>query len=123
MQVLDNVYRIPGLGNPADGLANTQNDIVPLLRLLESGVRNPGILRPFKSIASNGKLFAFFPWGRFSLVYSGRLLGARKPNSPCSCSFWLALGTHNFHFVTLSLANGLAGSVSSDCAAAQIFEG
>ena len=45
---LDNVYWIPGKGNPADGLTKLRSEILPLLRLLESGAYNPGILRPLK---------------------------------------------------------------------------
>ena len=45
---LDNVYRIPGKENPADGLTKLRCEILPLLRLLESLAYNPGILRPLK---------------------------------------------------------------------------
>ena len=45
---LDNVYRIPGKENPADGLTKLRIEVLPLLRLLESGTYNPGILRPLK---------------------------------------------------------------------------
>ena len=49
-QELDNVYWIPGRENPADGLTKLHSEILPLLRLLESGSYNPGILRPLKGI-------------------------------------------------------------------------
>ena len=45
VQELDNVYWIPGSGNPADGLTKLKCDLVPLLRLLEPGAYNPGTLR------------------------------------------------------------------------------
>ena len=45
---LDNVYWVPGKENPADGLTKLRSEILPLLRLLESGAYNPGILRPLK---------------------------------------------------------------------------
>ena len=50
---LDNAYWIPGKENPADGLAKLRSEILPLLRLLESGAYNPGILRPLKGISLN----------------------------------------------------------------------
>ena len=53
VQELSSVYWIPGLGDPADGLTTTKSDRAPLLRLLKSGVYNPGILRPLKGIASD----------------------------------------------------------------------
>ena len=59
MQELGNVHWIPGLGNLADGLARTKSDMVPLLRLLQSGVYNPGISPPIKDIAFNEKRFGF----------------------------------------------------------------
>ena len=50
---LNNVSWIPGKGNPADGLAKLRSEILPLLRLLESGAYNPGMLRPLKGISLN----------------------------------------------------------------------
>ena len=47
---LDNAYWAPGNKNPADGLTKLHSEILPLLRLLESGAYNPGILRPLKGI-------------------------------------------------------------------------
>ena len=35
LQELDNVYGIPELGHPADGLTKTASDMAPLLRRLE----------------------------------------------------------------------------------------
>ena len=55
VQGLDNVHWIPGSGYPEDGLTKTKRDMAPLLRLLESGLHNPGISRPRKSIAPNEK--------------------------------------------------------------------
>ena len=46
IQELDNAYWIPGKENPADGLAELHSEILPLLRLMESGTYNPGYLRP-----------------------------------------------------------------------------
>ena len=54
---LDNVCRLPGVRNPAAGLTKVRSDMVPLLRLLESGRFNPGSSRPLKGLArreSNG---------------------------------------------------------------------
>ena len=48
---LDNVYWAPGTENPADGLTKVRSDMEPLLRLLESGHRNPGSMRPPKGVA------------------------------------------------------------------------
>ena len=39
---LGNVYWPPGLGNPADGLAETLSALAPPLRILGSGMYNPG---------------------------------------------------------------------------------
>ena len=48
---LNNVFWIPGKENPADGLTKMHSEIPPLLRLLESGTYNPGILRPLNRIS------------------------------------------------------------------------
>ena len=48
---LNNVFWIPGKENPADGLTKMRSEILPLLRLLESGTYIPGILRPLKRIS------------------------------------------------------------------------
>ena len=50
---LDTAYWIPGKENPADGLTKLRSEIPPLLRLLESGAYNPGILRSLKGISLN----------------------------------------------------------------------
>ena len=50
-QELNNVFWIPGKENPADGLTKMRSEILPLLRLLESGTYNPGMLRPLKRIS------------------------------------------------------------------------
>ncbi len=47
---LGNVIWIPGKENPAAGLTKLRSEILPLLRLLESGTYNPGMLRPLKRI-------------------------------------------------------------------------
>ena len=47
---LDNVYWLSGLGNSADGLTMIKSDLVPLLRLLESGSLNPSTLRPLRGV-------------------------------------------------------------------------
>ena len=49
---LDNVFRIPGEENPADGLTKMHSEILPLLRLLESGTYNPGMPQPLKRIST-----------------------------------------------------------------------
>ena len=59
MQELRSVYWIPGLGNPTDGLTETESDMAPLLRLMESGVYNRGISVPLKGMASHGQRFVF----------------------------------------------------------------
>ena len=53
---LANVYWVPGLENPADSLTKVKSDMVPLLRLMESGCYNPGVLRPLRGISSNETL-------------------------------------------------------------------
>ena len=50
---LANVYWLPGLENPADSLAKIKSDMVPLLRMTESGCYNPGLLRPLRGLPSN----------------------------------------------------------------------
>ena len=37
LEELGNVYWLPGLGNPADGLTKIKSDLAPRLRLLGSG--------------------------------------------------------------------------------------
>ena len=41
---------LPGLKNPADGLAEVTSDCAPPLRLLESGTLNPGTTRPLRGV-------------------------------------------------------------------------
>ena len=48
---LGNVYRLPGAENPTDGLTRERSDMVPPLRILESGRFNPGSSRPRKGAA------------------------------------------------------------------------
>ena len=48
---LENANWLPGTENPADSLTKVRSDMVPLLRLLESGAFCPGHLRPLKSVA------------------------------------------------------------------------
>ena len=45
---------LPGTENPADGLTKVRSDMVPLLRLLESGAFCLGLLRPLKGVAWKG---------------------------------------------------------------------
>ena len=49
---LENVYWIPGVGNPADGLTKLRSEMGPILTLLETGRFQPGTLRPLKGVAS-----------------------------------------------------------------------
>ena len=49
---LDNVKWLLELENRADGLTKVGSDMVPSLRLLESGAFYPGILRPLAAVAS-----------------------------------------------------------------------
>ena len=50
-QKLNNVFWIPGKETPADGLTKMHSEILSVLRLLESGTYNPGMLRPLKRIS------------------------------------------------------------------------
>ena len=47
----DNVYWAPGTENPAGGLTKVRSDMVPLLRLLQSGHFYPASLRPLRGVA------------------------------------------------------------------------
>ena len=47
---LDNAYWLPGAENPADGLTRVRCDLVPLLRLLESGGFHRGPVRPLRGV-------------------------------------------------------------------------
>ena len=51
LKEFDNVHWIPRLGNPADGLPKLKSDVVPLLRLIESGSYNHGTPRPLNGAA------------------------------------------------------------------------
>ena len=51
---LENVYWLPGVGNPADGLTKLRSEMGPIMTLLETGGFQPGILRPLKGLASSG---------------------------------------------------------------------
>ena len=48
---LNNVFWIPGKENTDDALTKLHSEISPLLRLLQSGANNPGMLRPLKRIS------------------------------------------------------------------------
>ena len=52
LEELNNVYWLPGAENPADGLTKVKSDMVPLLRLMESGTYAPGVLSPLKGLPS-----------------------------------------------------------------------
>ena len=54
LEELGNLYRFPGRGNPADGMTQLHSGILPLVRLIESGARNPGFARPPKGVAFGG---------------------------------------------------------------------
>ena len=47
---LENAYWLPGSENPAGGLTRVRSDVVPILRLLESGELRPGHLPPLKGV-------------------------------------------------------------------------
>ena len=49
---LERAYWLPGLDTPAGGLTQVKCEMVPPLRLLESGALNPGILPPLIGIFS-----------------------------------------------------------------------
>ena len=51
---LENAYWLPGTEPSADGPTKVRSDMVPLLRLLESGGFCPGQLRPLKGVAWYG---------------------------------------------------------------------
>ena len=48
---LENAYWLPGTENPADSLTKVRGDVVPLLRLLESGAFCLGHFPLLKSVA------------------------------------------------------------------------
>ena len=50
---LDTVNGLPRLEIPADGMTKVKSDILPLLRLLESGACHPSVLRPLQLVAPN----------------------------------------------------------------------
>ena len=50
---LENVYWLPGVENPADGLTKLRSEMGPIMTLLETGRFQPGILRPLKGLASS----------------------------------------------------------------------
>ena len=50
----DNAPWLPETGIPADGLTKVRGDVVPLLKLLESGASNPGSWRPLEGVAWKG---------------------------------------------------------------------
>ena len=47
----ENAFWLPGTENLSDSLAQARRDMVPLLRVLESGAFCPGRLRPLKGVA------------------------------------------------------------------------
>ena len=51
MDELYNAYWIPGFGSPPGGLTKLKSDLVPPLRLIESGSYSPGTLRPSNGVA------------------------------------------------------------------------
>ena len=50
---LEDVYWIPGVENPADGLTKLRSEMGPIATLLETGRFQPGILRPLRGLASS----------------------------------------------------------------------
>ena len=50
---LEDVYRLPGLGDPAGKLTKVKSDMIPLRRVLESGACRQGILRPLQGVTSS----------------------------------------------------------------------
>ena len=45
---LDNISWLPGTGNPGGGLTEVKIEMVPLLRMLQSGAFCPGAIRPMR---------------------------------------------------------------------------
>ena len=66
---LDNAHWIPAKENPADDLTKLHSEILPLLRLLESGTYNPGISRPLKGIAFSEAQCVFYFLMLFSIPH------------------------------------------------------
>ena len=50
---LENAYWPPVLENTADGTRTVASDMVPILRLLESGALHQGLSRPLDRVSSN----------------------------------------------------------------------
>ena len=50
---LNNVYWLPAVANPADGLTKLKSEMGPIPPLLETGRFQPGLLRPLKGLVSS----------------------------------------------------------------------
>ena len=53
LEDLDNEYRLPGLGTPADGAAKVKSRMIPWLRPLGSGAFRAGIPGPLTGVSPN----------------------------------------------------------------------
>ena len=85
---LDNIYWLPGTGNPADGMTRMKSEMSPMLNLLEFGEFHPGVLRPLLGVGSSEPT----GWlgGHSALINFGQLPNAcimsffsRYCNDPC----------------------------------------
>ena len=65
----------PGTENPADGLAEVRGDMIPLLRLLESGRFSWESLAPSRAWAGRSK----WPLGRTRIIFARARAGRRDP--------------------------------------------
>ena len=70
---LDNVYWLPGLADPADGVAEDMSDMIPLPRLLGPGAFHSGMLRPFWVVPLVNKRSARFGGRRRKLYFRVRV--------------------------------------------------
>ena len=53
LQLIHNIYWLPGTENPADGVTKMKSEMSPMLNLLEFGEFYPGVLRPLKGVCSS----------------------------------------------------------------------
>lgn len=90
---LDNAYWLPDQENTAHGATKVNSEMIPFLRLSESGAPHPGILRRLKSVSLNERatrkvkeslsriIFARISlplYWQINCFYRGRCLGLRR---------------------------------------------
>ena len=83
---LDNIYWLPGTGNPAEGMTRMKSEMSPMLNLLEFGEFHPGVLRPLLGVGSSEPT----GWlgGHSALINFGQL-----PNACITSFFFPAIAT------------------------------